>query len=64
MFNGLFFLRPVEGAGTMNQLKHVLRAYCNSDWDECDQLVRRYSDKHESIIFQKDSLRVRTRRES
>lgn len=64
MFNGLFFLGPVEGAGAQNQLKHILRAYCSSDWQECDQLVRRYSEKHEAIIFHKDSFRVRTRRDS
>ena len=64
MFNGPFFLRSVEGAGTLNQLKHVLRAYCAADWTECDQLVRRYSEKHEAIIFHKDSFRVKTLKES
>jgi hypothetical protein len=49
-----------EGAGSLNQLKHLLRAYCAADWDECDQLVRRYSERHEALVFHKDSLRVRT----
>ena len=52
-----------EGAGTLNQLKHMLRAYCASDWDECDQLVRRYSEKHEQLVFHKDSMKVRTLRD-
>ena len=63
MFNGLFFLRPVEGAGSLNQLKHILRAYCAGDWQEADQIVRKYSERHESIVFHKDSFRVRTRRD-
>jgi hypothetical protein len=52
-----------EGAGTLNQFKHLLRAYCASDWDECDQLVRRYSEKHALLVFYKDSLNVRTLRD-
>ena len=59
-----FFLRPVEGAGTLNQLKHILRAYCSGDWRECDQLVRKYSEKHEEIVFHRDSFSVRSRRDA
>jgi hypothetical protein len=52
-----------EGAGSLNQLKHLLRAYCASDWDECDQLVRKYSEKHEELVFHRHSLKVRTTRD-
>ena len=46
----------------MNKLKHVLRAYCASDWDECTQLVRKYSDDNEALIFVPGTLKVKTRR--
>ena len=52
-----------EGAGVRNQLKHVLRAYCASDWSECDQLVRKYSERHQELVFRSGSLKVRTMRE-
>jgi hypothetical protein len=37
----------MTGAGAMNRLKHVLRAYVARDWDECDMLVAHYtSEEH------------------